>query len=81
MQVGRHRGRWEECGRRHEQAGSSKTDRDGKRAETRQEKKARREEQEFRGLQADREADRSKQGVVDRQECMQAKTRSKDSRM
>jgi hypothetical protein len=42
----------------------------------RQGKNACREEQELTGLQVDREAGRSKQGVADSQECMQAKTRS-----
>jgi hypothetical protein len=58
MQVGRHRGRWEEHGRRHEQAGSSNTGRDGsRRAEMRQQTEA---------------AEEGSQGLVDRQECMQA---------
>jgi hypothetical protein len=35
-----HRGRWEEGGRRHEQAGSSKTSTDGRRAETRRQTEA-----------------------------------------
>jgi hypothetical protein len=76
MQVGRHRGRREERGRRHEQAGSSMTGGQKQGSRQWQEKKARREEQELRGLQVDREGGRNKQGVVDRQECMQAKTRS-----
>jgi hypothetical protein len=68
MQVGRHRGRWEEAAR---QAGMVVGGQ--KQGGRQRQEKARREEQELRGLQVDRE---SKQGVVGRQQCMQTKTRS-----